>query len=206
MRDYKSEDIRNVVLVSHGGAGKTSLAECVLHTAKATQRRGKVDEGTSILDYAEDEIERKITVNLSVAHLDWRNVRVNLIDTPGYADFYGDTKAGVRVADASLVLVRADGGVEVGSEKVWEFLDEFSVPRAVLISRLDKEHADFNKTLGQIKGLLGGSAIAAQIPVGTGQSFDGVVDLLSMKYYKYDRSGSGAGMMQARSAASHLAI
>jgi elongation factor G len=196
LKEYKSADIRNVVLASHGGAGKTSLAECMLHTAKATQRLGSVDEGTSILDYAEDEIERKITINLSVAHLDWRNVRVNLIDTPGYADFYGDTKAGVRVADSALVLVRADGGVEVGSEKVWEFLDEFSVPRAVVITRLDKEHADFNKTLGQIKELLGGSAIAAQMPVGTGDSFDGVADLLSMKYYKYDRSGSGAGMMQ----------
>jgi elongation factor G len=196
VRDYNSTDIRSLVLVSHGGVGKTSLAECLLHTAKATQRLGKVDDGTSIFDYADDEIERKITINLSVAHLDWRNIRVNLIDTPGYADFYGDTKAGVSAADAGIVVVRADAGVEVGTEKVWEFLDEFSLPRAVVISRMDKEHADFGKVADQLTNLLGGPIVPAQLPVGSGDSFSGVVDLLSMKYYKYDRSGSGAGMMQ----------
>lgn len=195
MREYNSTDIRNVVLVSHGGVGKTSLAECLLHTAKATQRLGKVDEGSSILDYADDEIERKITINLSVAHLDWRNRRINLIDTPGYADFYGDTKAGVSAADAAIVLVRADGGVEVGTEKGWEFLEEFSLPRAVVVNRMDKEHADFGKTVDQIRSVLGVPVVPAQIPAGAGDSFSGIVDILSMKYYKYDRSGSGAGMM-----------
>lgn len=196
MREYKSTDIRNVVLVSHGGAGKTSLADCLLYTAKATPRLGRVDEGTSILDYADDEIDRKITINLAVAHLDWRNARVNLIDTPGYADFYGDTKAGVRAADAGLVVVRGDAGVEVGTEKVWEYLDEYSLPRLVVVNRMDKEYADFDKTLGQVREILGGAVAAAQIPGGTADSFSGVVDLLSMKYFKYDRSGSGAGMMQ----------
>jgi elongation factor G len=196
VREYKSTDIRNVVLVSHGGVGKTSLAECLLHTAKATQRLGRVDDGSSILDYADDEIERKITINLSVAHLDWRNIRVNLIDTPGYADFYGDTKAGVWAADAGIVMVRADGGVEVGTEKVWEFLNERSLPRLVVINRMDKEHADFDKVVAQVKNLLGGPVVPLQIPVGVAGSFDGVVDLLAMKYYKYDKSGSVAGMMQ----------
>jgi len=196
VREYKSTDIRNVVLVSHGGAGKTSLAECMLYTAKATQRLGRVDEGTSLLDYADDEIERKITINLSVAHLDWRDVRVNIIDTPGYADFYGDTKAGVRAADAALVPVRADAGVEVGTEKVWEFLDEYSLPRAIVVTRMDKEYADFKRVVQQARELLGGPIVPVQIPVGAAESFSGVVDLLAMKYYKYDRSGSGAGMMQ----------
>ncbi len=196
MREYKSTDIRNVVLVSHGGTGKTSLAECLLHTAKATSRLGKVEQGTSILDYGDDEIERKITINLAVAYLDWRNIRINLIDTPGYADFYGDTKAGVKAADAGLVLVKADSGVEVGTEKVWEFLDELSLPRMVVINRLDKEFADFGKVCEQVRNMLGGPVIEAQIPVGVGDDFTGVIDLLTMKYYKYDRSGSGAGMMQ----------
>ncbi len=195
MREYESADFRNVVLVSHGGTGKTSLAECLLHTAKSTSRLGKVDQGTSVLDYGEDEIERKITINLAVGHLDWRNTKINLIDTPGYADFYGGTKAGVRAADAGLVLVKGDAGVEVGTEKVWEFLDEMSLPRVVVITRLDKEFADYNKVCDQVKSLLGGPVVQVQLPVGIADDFSGVVDLLSMKYYKYDRSGSGAGMM-----------
>jgi elongation factor G len=196
VKEYKSTDIRNVVLAAHGGTGKTSLAECLLHTAKATPRLGKVDQGNSILDYADDEIERKVTINLAVGHLDWKNKRINIIDTPGYADFYGDTKAGVRAADAGIVMVKGDTGVEVGTEKAWEFLDEYSLPRMVVVNRLDKEYVDVGKVIADIKTTLGGPVVEAQIPVGTAASFDGVVDLLSMKYYKYDRSGSGAGMMQ----------
>lgn len=195
MREYSSSEIRNVVLVGHGGAGKTSLGECMLHTAKATQRLGRVDEGSSILDYASDEVERKITINLSVAYLDWRNVRVNIIDTPGYADFYGDTKAGIRAAEAALVVVRADAGVEVGTEKVWEFLDEYSLPRAVVVNRLDKEYADFKKVVAQLQEIFGPNLIPIQIPAGLADKFSGVIDLLGMKYYKYDRSGTGSGLM-----------
>ncbi|MGQ9604402.1 MAG: elongation factor G [bacterium] len=195
MREYNSSSIRNVVLVGHGGAGKTSLAECILYTAKATQRLGRVDDGSSILDYAQDEIERKITINLSVAHLDWRNVRINLIDTPGYADFYGDTKAGLRAAEAALVVVRADAGVEVGTEKVWEFLDEYALPRAVVVNRLDKEYADFRKVVGQLEEIFGRSVVPLQIPAGLADKFSGVVDLLTMKYYKYERDGTGSGLM-----------
>jgi elongation factor G len=196
LKEYDSKDIRNVVLVSHGGTGKTSLAECLLHTAKATQRLGRVDDGTSILDYGEDEVTRKITINLSVAHLDWKDVRINLIDTPGYADFYGDTRAAIRVADAAIVLVRADGGVEVGTEKVWEFLDEYSVPRLVVVARMDKEYADFDKAVDHAGKVFDAPVMAAQLPVGKADGFSGVVDLLSMKYFKYDKTGSGAGSMQ----------
>ena len=112
MKEYNSKDIRNVVLVSHGGAGKTSLAECLLYAGRASERLGKVDDGTSILDYADDEAERKITLNLAVAHIEYKDVKINIIDTPGYADFYGDTKAGIRAGDSATVVVRADGGVE----------------------------------------------------------------------------------------------
>jgi elongation factor G len=196
VREYKSADIRNVVLVSHGGAGKTCLAECLLHTAKATPRLGKVDDGTSILDYAEDEIERKITINLAVGHLDWRNIRINIIDTPGYADFYGDTKAGIKAADAAIVVLRADGGVEVGTEKVWDFVAGEGLPRMLVVNRLDKEHAEFAKAIDQAKELLSASVVPVQLPVGAAGTFSGVIDLFTMKYYKYDGSGSGAGMMQ----------
>jgi elongation factor G len=196
LKEYESKDIRNVVLVSHGGTGKTSFAECLLHTAKATSRLGKVDDGTSILDYNDDEVARKITINLAVAHLEWKDVRVNIIDTPGYADFYGDTKAGVRVADAALVLMRADGGVEVGTEKVWEFLDEYSLPRLIVVNRMDKEYADFDKVIEDARKTFDAPIVPVQLPVGKADGFSGVVDLLQMKYFKYDRSGSGAGSMQ----------
>jgi elongation factor G len=196
LKEYESKDIRNVVLVAHGGAGKTSFAECLLHTAKATPRLGKVDDGASILDYADDEVARKITINLAVAHLEWKDTRVNIIDTPGYADFYGDTRAGVRVADAAIVVVRADGGVEVGTEKVWEFLDEYSLPRLIVANRMDKEYADFEKVVESARKVFDAPVVAAQLPVGKADGYNGVVDLLHMKYFKYDRSGSGAGVMQ----------
>jgi elongation factor G len=196
LKEYESKDLRNVVVVAHGGTGKTSLAECLLHTAKATPRLGKVDDGTSILDYGEDEVARKITINLAVAHLEWKDVRINIIDTPGYADFYGDTKAGVRVADAAIVVMRADGGVEVGTEKVWEYLDEYSVPRLVVVNRMDKEYADFDKVVDEARKVFDAPVVAAQLPVGKADGFSGVVDLLKMKYFKYDRTGSGAGVMQ----------
>jgi len=196
VKEYESKDLRNIVLVSHGGTGKTSLAECLLHTAKATSRLGKVDEGTSILDYADDEVARKITINLSVAHLDWKDTRLNLIDTPGYADFYGDTKAGIRVADAAILIVRGDGGVEVGAEKVCEFLDEFSLPRMIVVNRMDKEYADFDKAVADAQKAFEAPIVPVELPVGKADGFSGVVDLLAMKYFKYDRSGSGAGSMQ----------
>lgn len=196
MKEYSTADIRNVVLVSHGGAGKTSLAESLLFSGRATSRLGKVDDGTSILDYGEDEAERKITLNLAVAHIEYKNTKINIIDTPGYADFYGDTKAGVRAGDAALVLVRADGGVEVGTDKVWEFIDEVGIPRLIVVNRMDKEHADFDKVLSELQSRYGTSVAPMHIPVGTGDDFGGVVDLLSMKYYKYDRGKPGAGLMQ----------
>jgi elongation factor G len=196
LKEYKTSDIRNVVLVGHGGAGKTSLAESLLFAGKGTSRFGKVDEGNSILDYAEDETERKITLNLAVAHLEYKSTKINFIDTPGYADFYGDTKAGVRAGDAALVVVRGDAGVEVGTDKVWEFADEAVIPKLIVINRMDKEHANFDKVLAELQDRYGTSVAPMHIPVGTADDFSGVVDLLTMKYYKYDRSKPAAGLMQ----------
>jgi len=196
LKEYNTADIRNVVMVSHGGAGKTSLAESLLFAGKATSRFGKVDDGSSLLDYGEDEAERKITLNLAVAHIEYKNTKINLIDTPGYADFYGDTKAGIRAADAALVLVRADAGIEVGTDKVWEFTGEVGIPRLIVMNRMDKEHADFDKVLAQLQDHYGTSVAPMHIPVGAGDGFSGVVDLLTMKYYKYERGKPGAGLMQ----------
>jgi len=155
-----------------------------------------VDDGTSILDYGEDETERKITLNLAVAHIEYKNKKINIIDTPGYADFYGDTKAGVRAADAALVLVRADAGIEVGTDKVWEFIGEREMPRLIVVNRMDREHADFDKVVAELQSRYGMSVTPMHIPVGVGDGFSGVVDLLSMKYYKYERGKPGAGLMQ----------
>lgn len=196
MKEYNTTDIRNVVLVSHGGVGKTSLAESLLFAGKSTSRFGKVDDGSSVLDYGDDEVERKITLNLAVGHIEYKNTKINLIDTPGYADFYGDTKAGVRAADAAIVLVRADSALEVGTDKVWEFCEEVGIPRLIVMNRMDKEHADFDKVLAELQDHYGTSVAPMHIPVGAGDDFSGVVDLLTMKYYKYDRAKPGAGLMQ----------
>ena len=151
MKRYRTEDIRNVALVAHSGAGKTSLGDAVLFNAKAIDRMGRVDEGTSTLDYEPDEIKRKITISTTVAHCEWQNTKINLVDTPGYADFIGDVKSGLRVVESAIVAVCATAGVEVGTENVWQFADERALPRMVVITKLDRENADFYKTIDAVR-------------------------------------------------------
>jgi len=192
LKDYEPKDIRNAVLLGHSGVGKTSLVDAMLFSAKMSSRLGKVDDGTSLLDYAPDEIERKVTINLALTHLEWGGCKLNIIDTPGYSDFYGDTRAGIRVADAAMVIIRADGGVEVGAELNWQKVEENGHPALFVISRMDKEQADFEAALTSIRERISPQAVPVCIPWGQADSFVGVIDVLANKAYRYGDKEDGS--------------
>ena len=177
--------IRNVGVVGHGGVGKTSLVEALLFTAGAVTRLGKVDDGSTTTDFDPDEIKRKISINTSVAYCDWKGHRINLVDTPGYGDFIADARAGLRVVETAVVVVDAVAGVQVQTEKVWKFASEFELPRVVVVNRLDRERADFYRTLDSIGRRLKGRVVPLQIPIGEESGFKGYVDLGRMRAVVY---------------------
>jgi len=182
---YDTEHIRNVALISHGGAGKTSLAEALLYTAGAINRLGKVDAGTTKTDFDAEEIKRKITINTSLAPVEWKGVKINLLDTPGFFDFIGEVAGALRVADAAIVVVSATSGVEVGTEKVWSYADENNLPRLVFVNRMDRENANFSKVLAQLQEFFGLSVVPMQLPLGAEASFKGIIDLVKMKAFTF---------------------
>ena len=183
MQQYGLEDIRNLVLLSHSGAGKTSASEAILFTTGATTRLGKVDDGTTVSDYDPDEIKRKISINLSVLPCQWKGTKINLIDTPGYSDFVGEVKAAMRVSEGAIIVVCAASGVEVGSEQMWAYCEQADLPRFIFINKMDRENADFYKALGQVQSKFGSRCVPLQLPIGAQDSFQGIVDLLAMKSY-----------------------
>jgi elongation factor G len=189
LKEYEVAKLRNIILVGHGGAGKTSLCESLLFSAKATKRFGKVDDGTSVLDYAPEEIQRKITISLALGHLEWNDHFFNLVDTPGYADFVGEVKAGLQVADSALIVLKAAGGVEVGTMNVWDAVEEKSLPGFVCVTAMDKEHADFWACVAQASESFSRRVLPVLVPIGSGESFQGVVDVISMKAYTCDGQG-----------------
>jgi len=199
MRTYSTEQIRNIVLLSHGGAGKTSLSEAMLFSSGAISRLGKVNEGTTTSDFDPEEARRQISINLSLLPCEWKGRKVNVVDTPGYADFVGDVLAALRACDAALVLVGASSGVEVGTEQTWQYADNASLPRMVFISKMDRENADFFRTLEQVQGTLGKKCAPVQMPIGAESTFDGVIDLVSMRAYTGTAGQEGevpAGLLQ----------
>ncbi|HXJ36105.1 MAG TPA: elongation factor G [Candidatus Eisenbacteria bacterium] len=175
--------IRNVGFVGHGGVGKTSLVEAILFAAGAVSRLGKVDDGTTTTDFDPDEIKRKISLNTSVAYCDFKGYRLNIVDTPGYGDFVADARAGLRVVNGAVVVVDAVAGVQVQTEKVWKFANEYGLPRVVVVNRLDRERADFFRTLEALQKRLKGRLAPFQIPVGAEAGFTGIVDLIAMKAF-----------------------
>ncbi|MBI3625610.1 MAG: elongation factor G [Candidatus Rokubacteria bacterium] len=177
--------IRNVGLVGHGGVGKTSLVEALLFSAGATTRLGKVDDGSTTTDFDPDEIRRKISLNTAVAYCDWKGHRVNFVDMPGYGDFIFDARAGLRAVEAAVVVVDAVAGVQVQTEKVWKFANEYDLPRVVVVNRMDRERADFWRTLESLTKRLKAKLVPLQIPVGAESGFKGVVDLIKMKAMLY---------------------
>jgi len=176
-----TENIRNVLLISHAGSGKTSTGEAILFNAGATTRLGKVIEGNTISDYNQDEKERKVSINASLIHATVDGTHINLIDTPGYADFIGDLISGLRASDSAVLVVNATGGVEVGTDKGWKRLDENNLPRAIFINKLDKENADFFKTLEALKEKLSKKCGVITFPVGKEASFKSVANLVTME-------------------------
>ncbi|MGD1094954.1 MAG: elongation factor G [Bryobacteraceae bacterium] len=193
MKVYETNDVRNVGLIGHGHSGKTSLAAGLLFTSGATSRLTRVDEGNTLTDYDEEEIQRKITISTAVAAAEWNKKKLNLIDTPGFNIFINDTKASLVAADAALVLVDGVAGVEVQTEKVWSFADEFKLPRAVVINKLDRERSSFDRALENIQQVFGRTAIPIYLPIGSERDFKGVVDVVRMKSYTYTPDGDGKG-------------
>jgi len=183
MPQYGLENIRNVVLLSHAGAGKTSTSEAILFNAGAISRFGKVDEGTSTSDYDPDEVKRKISINLTLLPCQWRDTKVNLIDTPGYSDFVGEVKAALRVSEGAIIVLCAASGIEVGSEQVWGYCQEANLPRLIFVNKMDRENADFFRTVEEVRSEFGSKCLPVQLPVGAHDNFQGVVDLLTMKSY-----------------------
>src|SRR2546426_1893642 len=192
MRVYKTPEIRNVAVVGHGACGKTSLVDALAFVAGTSKRHGSVKDGTALTDYTTDEIERKYSINLAMAVAEWMDTKVNLIDSPGYLDFTGDALAGVWAADGAVVVVSATGGVEVGTEKVWDYCERRALPRLFFVSLMDKEHANFEKVYGQIKERLTSKVIPVEIPVGEGPEFHGIINLFSKKCHLY-KKGTKAG-------------
>jgi elongation factor G len=177
--------IRNVAVVGHGGVGKTSLVEALLYTAGAVTRLGRVEDGTTTTDFDPDEIRRQISIHTALAYCDWKGHRINLVDTPGYGDFLAEARAGLRVVEATLVVVDAVAGVQVQTEKVWKFADEYGLARAVVVNRLDRERADFFRTLEAMRRRLRGRLVVLQIPVGEEAALRGFVDLVRMRATLY---------------------
>lgn len=186
MKVYDTKDIRNVGIVGHGHVGKTSLVSAMLQTAGATQRLGRVDDGSSTTDFDDEEIARKFTIYSALAHCEWNGKKINIIDTPGYAAFILATKAALKACEAAIVLVDAVNGVEVQTEKAWSFAQEFAIPRLIVINKVDKERANYEQTVNNIIEVWGNRAVPLQIPIGSELSFKGVIDLVHMKAYMAD--------------------
>ncbi len=186
MEKYAVDKIRNVVLMAHGGAGKTSFAEAMLFNAGASDRLGKTQDGTTVMDYDSEETKRKISINTAVAPLEWKNRKINIIDTPGYFDFVGEVKEGIRVADAAVILVSGRSGVAVGTEHAWEYATEKGIPSAFFINKMDDENANFANTLAGLKEKFGTALAPFQVPVREDGKLVGFVDIVEMKGYRYD--------------------
>src|SRR5579883_1230510 len=202
MKSYATENLRNVALVSHEGAGKTSLVEAALFDTGVTSRLGRVEDGTTVSDFEPDERERKISLSTSVVPVEWRDCKINFLDTPGYQDFIGEIRGALRVADAAVLVVDASAGVEVGTEMAWGYAGEYDLPRMVFVNRLDREFTNFLATVEAVQTRLSKHAVAIQVPIGTQSDFKGTVDVLSGKATFYEggkpREGEAPAELQAQ--------
>lgn len=186
MKKYAIDAIRNVALVGHSGSGKTSLVEALLFSSGAIDRMGKVDDGTATTDYDPDEIKRKISINASVAPCEWASHKVNLLDTPGYPDFVGDVIGSIKVSEGALIVLDAVGGVEVGTETGWDIATSNGVAKSFFINKMDRENADYYRVLEQIRNIFGRNAVPVQLPIGSQDTFKGIVDIVAMKAYVWE--------------------
>ena len=187
---YATDKLRNVVLLGHGSSGKTMLAEAMLFDSGAINRMGKVEEGSTVSDFDEEEIRRHISLSLALVPVEWEKHKINLLDTPGYLDFVGEVISGIRVADAGVVVVDAVSGVEVGTELVWQNADAQNLPRAIFINKMDRDNASFDRAVEALRGKFDGTFVPLQLPIGEQAGFEGVIDLIDMKAYIGDKPAS----------------
>ena len=197
MKVYASEQIRNVALLSHSGAGKTSLAEAMLFASGALSRRGTVEDGTTASDYDPDEIQHKISLSTSLLPCEWHDTKLNILDTPGYADFVGEVCGALAVADSALLLICGASGLEVGTEQCWKRARDRKLPAMVFVNKLDREHADFAHVLAAVRQRLSPRAVALQMPLGREGQLCGVVDLLSGVTHRREGAAKGEGGVPA---------
>jgi elongation factor G len=191
MKVYDAASIRNVAVVGHGGSGKTQLVSALLYAGGMVNRLGKVDEGNTVTDYDDEEIARKHTLSASLAYIEWNKTKINIIDTPGFGNFFSDARAAMRVADAALVVVDAVAGVEVQTEKAWEVGQDLELPRIVALNRFDRDRASLERSLESLRQSCGRAIVPIQVPIGEEKDFRGVVDLVTMKAYTFATDGSG---------------
>ncbi|MFH1624536.1 MAG: elongation factor G [Pseudomonadota bacterium] len=192
MKKPELQRIRNIAFIAHGGAGNTSLAEALLFNGKMTERLGRVDDGTSVMDYEPEEIKRSITISSSLHHFDWQKHRVTIIDTPGDTNFSNDAKSALYVVDGAVVVIDATSGIRVQTERLWQYCTEFRIPRLVFVNKMDRERASFFNICEQIQKTFGVKGLVTHIPVGAEDSFRGIVDLIKMKALIYKNSGNGS--------------
>ncbi len=193
MTVYPGKDVRNIGVVGHGDHGKTTLVAAMLYTAGATPRLTRVDDGNTVTDFDEEEINRKVSISSALAHVEWNKTKINLIDTPGYNIFINEAKASLLAADCAFVVVDAVAGVEVQTEKTWAYAADYGIPRILVVNKMARERANFAGTIQQVKDVLGGSAVPVQLPIGAEKEFKGVVDLIENKAYTYEMDGAGKG-------------
>lgn len=186
MKDYSIKNLRNVGLMGHNGTGKTSLAESLLYYSKITDRLGNIEDGTTVLDFDTEEKKRQFSIALSVAPIELDNVKINLIDIPGYADFQGECIEGMRAVDVGMIVVSGVSGVKAGTERAWEYCNKIKLPRTFFINKLDRENSDFNKVLASLKEKFGISVVPIQYPIGEEDNFKGVINIISKQARVYD--------------------
>jgi elongation factor G len=186
MANFEVDKIRNIAVIAHGGAGKTTLVEAMLFDSGSIDRLGKVEDGTTTTDYEPEEIARKITITSALAFCDWNGYRLNLIDTPGFINFLEDTRGCLKAVDGAIVIVSAISGVKAETQKIWKYAAEFEVPRVVFINKMDKETANFFRAAGELEKAFETEALPLQVPIGSGDSFTGIVDLIKMKAFKFN--------------------
>jgi len=196
LKEFQTDEIRNLAVLGHASAGKTSLVEAMIYTSGGSNRLGRIDDGTTVSDYNEDEISRKFSISASLLHAEWNKTKINIIDTPGYLDFISESKAVTTVVDLGLIVVHAQSGVELGTELVFKYTKEDRLPVFFVVNMLDKEHANFEKTLEGMRESFGNQVVPFQIPVNQGVDFDAVVDVLKNKMFKFSKDGKGKATEQ----------
>jgi elongation factor G len=188
MKNYITKNLRNIGIIGHSGAGKSTLVEAILYYTKAVDRFGKIEDGTTVSDYDLEEKKRTISISTSICTCEWQNIKMNLIDMPGYFDFAGEVVQGLRASDIAMIVVSGNSGIQVGTEKSWRYVDKYGIPRAFYINKLDRENSNFNKVLSQLKENFGMSVVPLQYPIGIGDDFTGVINIVSQQAKIFDKN------------------